>query len=137
MCSLATLGELFGDADLAQLHAFDDRDIVKCRIDTHTSRMTSEALLELLKSSDVWCAPVRDSAEAMQELQTLGSDRLIELDHPEAGTVKAIACPIGLSGTPTTRKEAAPTVGQHTDAVLAELIDEERLNTLRADGAVA
>ncbi len=136
MCPLDKLGELLGDPDLASMHAFDERDAVKLRIDALTSRKSSEELLAILQGADVWCAPVRTTREALDELQAMNSDRLIELDHPEAGKVTAIACPITLTETPVTRREAAPLVGQHTDEVLDSLIGPERKDALRNGGAI-
>lgn len=136
MCPLPKLADLLDEPRIAALHGFRDRDEVKRLIDARTAAMTKVALLDLLRGADVWCAPVRDSTEAMGELVETGSDRLIELDHPEAGTVKAVACPITLSATPADRREAAPTVGQHTDEVLDELIGPERRAALREAGAI-
>lgn len=136
MCPLDKLADLLDDPQIAQMHGFNDRDGLKRRIDARTSTMTSAALLEVLKAGDVWCAPVRTSREAMDELVTMDSDLLVELDHPEAGKVKAIACPITLSATPVTRTDAAPRAGEHTGEVLRELIGEARLAELQANGAL-
>ena len=136
MCPLPKLAELLGEPRIATLHGFRDRDEVKRLIDARTATMTKAGLLDLLRGADVWCAPVRDSREAMDELVETGSDRLVELDHPEAGPVKAIACPITLTQTPAMRRDAAPTVGQHTDEVLDELIGPERRAALRGAGAI-
>ena len=136
MCPLDKLGELLGDPDLASMHAFDERDAVKLRIDALTSQKSTEELLAILQGADVWRAPVRTTREALDELQVMNSDRLIELDHPEAGKVTAIACPITLTETPVTRREAAPLVGQHTDEVLDSLIEPERKHALRDGGAI-
>ena len=47
----------------------------------------------------------------------------VELDHPSAGRVKNIGIPAKLSRTPGSLRSAAPTLGQHTDEVLKELLD--------------
>ncbi|QBY01337.1 CoA transferase [Rhodophyticola sp. CCM32] len=136
MCPLDKLAILLDDPGIAGMHGFRDRDVLKLRIDGHSAKMTTAALLKLLQSADVWCAPVRDSREAMDELVETGSDLLVDLDHPEAGVVKAIACPITLTGTPATRKDPAPLVGQHTDEVLQELIGGARCSALKEKGAI-
>ncbi len=137
MCPLGKLGDLLGDDSIAELHGFNDRDEIKRRIDAKTSQMTSAGLLELLRAEDVWCAPVRSTSQAMQDLVGENSELLVDLEHPEAGTVRAIACPISLSFTPASRREPAPLVGQHTDDVLAPMIGEERIETLRSEKAIA
>lgn len=137
MCPLQTLGELLGDPNLETLHGFNDRDEVKKRIDDRTSSMTTSDLLELLRSRDVWCAPIRNTRQAMQDLLDDDSDLLVCLEHPEAGTVRAIACPISLSATPPVRRDPAPLVGQHTEDVLLPIIGPDSLASLRGIGAVA
>lgn len=136
MCPLDKLAGLLDDPQIAQMHGFRDRDALKRRIDARTSSMSSAALLEVLKAGDVWCAPVRTSREAMDELVAIESELLVELDHPEAGKVNAIACPITLSATPVSRADAAPRAGEHTGEVLRELIGEARLAELQAKGAL-
>ena len=137
MCPLETLGELLGDNGLSGLHGFNDRDEIKRRIDARTSTMTSADLLALLRGRDVWCAPVRNSMQAMQDLLDSNSDLLLQLKHPEAGTVRAVACPISMSATPAARRDPAPLVGQHTNDVLLPLVGAERLAELRNLKAIA
>ncbi|MEM6384503.1 MAG: CaiB/BaiF CoA-transferase family protein [Pseudomonadota bacterium] len=136
MCPLDKLASLLEDPQIANLHGFRDRDALKRRIDARTKTMTTQALLSRLQSGDVWCAPVRNSRQAMDELVAGHSDLLVELDHPEAGAVKAIACPITMSGTPIGDAQAAPRVGEHTHEVLIELLGAERLEMLRVQGAI-
>ena len=60
----------------------------------------------------------------------------IELPHPTAGggTVRLIGNPIKMSETPVTYRRPPPTVGQHSDEVLKELLDmgEDEIADLRA-----
>jgi crotonobetainyl-CoA:carnitine CoA-transferase CaiB-like acyl-CoA transferase len=48
-------------------------------------------------------------------------DFLVEMDHPKAGTVRATGFPAKLSSTPPRIYRAAPTLGQHTREILADL----------------
>jgi formyl-CoA transferase/CoA:oxalate CoA-transferase len=45
---------------------------------------------------------------------------LIEEDHPRAGRIRTLATPIRFSETPGSVRTPSPTLGEHTDAVLAE-----------------
>ena len=72
----------------------------------------------------------------MDELVAMESELLIELDHPQAGPLKAIACPITLSQTPASKTNPAPLVGQHTATVLDDLIGEERRSALQKQGVI-
>ena len=48
----------------------------------------------------------------------------IDMPHPLAGEdIRLVGSPIRLSGTPVSYRRAPPTLGQHTDEVLAEMLD--------------
>ncbi|MBO6921956.1 MAG: CoA transferase [Roseicyclus sp.] len=136
MCPLTKLGPLLSDEGLAGMDPWNQRDAVKLRIDENTKKMTTEEIMTIFNEADVWSAPIRTSAEAMQELVDLNSPRLVEMDHPKAGRIKAIANPITLSETPVTLRHVPPAVGQHTDKVLTEIFGADRVAELRAEGVI-
>lgn len=136
MCPLDKLADILGDAGLADMDPWNQRDETKLRIDESTRTKTTADLMEILEEADVWAAPILDSKTAMQELLDLDSPRLVKMDHPKAGEIKAIANPILLSETPVDLRAVPPQVGEHTDEVIAEMLGEERLEALRKSGAL-
>ena len=136
MCPLSKLGPLLGDEGLVEMDPWVERDAVKLRIDEGTSKKTTAELMAILEEADVWAAPIRNSKEAMDELVELNSPRLIEMDHPKAGKIRAIANPISMSETPVTLRRVPPQIGEHTDEVLGAFIGPERIADLRAKGAI-
>ena len=136
MCPLAKLATLLGDDGLADMDPWNERDAVKVRIDDGTRKMSTAQIMKIFEEADVWAAPIRNSEEALEELVDLDSSRLVEMDHPKAGRIKAIANPVTLSETPIAHRYPPPTAGQHTDEVLAELFGADRLAELRDKGAV-
>jgi crotonobetainyl-CoA:carnitine CoA-transferase CaiB-like acyl-CoA transferase len=64
----------------------------------------------------------------------------IAMPHPLAGkgTVDLIGSPLKMSETPVSYRRAPPSLGEHTDEVLSELLglDEEERDKLRADGLI-
>lgn len=136
MCPLDKLADILGDASLADMDPWNQRDETKLRIDESTRTKTTADLMEILEEADVWAAPILDSKTAMQGLLDLDSPRLVKMDHPKAGEIKAIANPILLSETPVDLRAVPPQVGEHTDEVIAEMLGEERLEALRKSGAL-
>jgi len=59
---------------------------------------------------------------------------VVEIEHPAIGAAKSIANPVKLSGTPVVYR-LPPRLGEHTEAILAELGMEEEIRTARAQGA--
>ena len=91
---------------------------------------TSADWLAALPAAGVPCGPIRDVAEALASEEARA--RGMVLDH---GDRRTVASPVDLGG-----RDAAtppPALGQHTDAVLAELgLDAEEVVRLRVDGTV-
>lgn len=81
---------------------------------------TAEAL-KLLESADVPCAPVLDITEVFDDPQVKHNKTVLTHHHPVAGQVRTTRFPARFSKTPTALERLAPTKGEHTDEVLAEL----------------
>lgn len=90
-----------------------------------------------LQTANVPAGPVRTLAEAFAspEMRARGLTRSVP--HGTAGDVPNIAPPLRLSGTPTATPAPAPDLGQHTQAVLQELLgyDAARCAALASGGA--
>jgi formyl-CoA transferase len=60
----------------------------------------------------------------------------VELDHPQRGKWWNVGMPIKLSASPAVIKRS-PTLGEHTDEVLQEVLayPKEKINSLKSAGA--
>ena len=62
---------------------------------------------------------------------------VVEVDHPVIGPMKTLGVPVKLSETPGAVTRAAPTLGQHTVQVLAEIgYSEQEIDALREAGVI-
>jgi crotonobetainyl-CoA:carnitine CoA-transferase CaiB-like acyl-CoA transferase len=63
---------------------------------------------------------------------------IVEYEHPDVGTVRLPGNPIKVSGMGRTISNPAPRLGEHTEAILGELLSlsPERITELRRQGAV-
>jgi len=99
---------------------------------------TTEHWLALLGDAGVPCGPINDLASAYDDPQVRARGMVAELDHPTAGRIKNIGIPLKLSATPGAIRRPAPTLGQHTEEVLAEHgLTHDEIAALRATGAAA
>ncbi len=64
--------------------------------------------------------PVLDVKQMHDDPQTKARDMLVEVEHRNAGSVKTIGLPIKFSATPGKVARAAPVLGEHSRAILAE-----------------
>jgi crotonobetainyl-CoA:carnitine CoA-transferase CaiB-like acyl-CoA transferase len=83
------------------------------------------------------CAPVNTVREALQDEQVRARGMIVEVDHPDYGTVREVASPIRTEGV-IDRRAPAPRLGEHTEAVLREVLGypDARIGALRASGAL-
>jgi len=81
---------------------------------------------------------INSLAEVVEHPQVVARQSLVEMEHPRAGKVKMVGAPIRLSETPGSVRTPAPTLGEHTDDVLMELLalGAEDIAKLRAEGAI-
>jgi crotonobetainyl-CoA:carnitine CoA-transferase CaiB-like acyl-CoA transferase len=82
---------------------------------------------------------VRDVREALAAPEAQARRLVRDVPHPLAGTIRIMASPINLSDTPVREPSAPPTLGQHTDAVLREVLGmaAEEIAALRGAGVLA
>jgi crotonobetainyl-CoA:carnitine CoA-transferase CaiB-like acyl-CoA transferase len=107
------------------------------RFTTHALRMTNKSALqaifrerfksnttaqwiERLEAQDLLCAPVRDLAAALADEQAAVNGMIIEAPGV-VETVKVVGSPIHMQDAPVTIRVPPASLGQHTDAVLADL----------------
>ncbi|MGB9092379.1 MAG: CaiB/BaiF CoA-transferase family protein [Pseudomonas farsensis] len=83
---------------------------------------TTAEWVAALELAGVPCGPINDLAQMFQDPQVLARDLAVNLPHPLAGSVPQVASPIRLSETPVEYRHAPPLLGEHTEAVLGDLL---------------
>jgi crotonobetainyl-CoA:carnitine CoA-transferase CaiB-like acyl-CoA transferase len=78
-------------------------------------------LLRRLDAADVIYGPVLSYAQAVDDPQLQHNAMVQEVEHAHVGTLRTHGLPIKLHATPGAVRTAPPTLGQHTEEVLAEL----------------
>lgn len=93
--------------------------------------------LERLKAHEVAAGPILGVGEAWRHPSVQALELLTEVAHPTAGTLYQVRTPIRIHGTGENPCTPPPLLGQHTEAVLAELgLTKEEIHRLRALGVV-
>ncbi|MBV4532290.1 CoA transferase [Pseudomonas sp. SWRI107] len=83
---------------------------------------TTAEWVAALELAGVPCGPINDLAQMFQDPQVLARGLAVNLPHPLAGSVPQVASPIRLSETPVEYRHAPPLLGEHTEAVLGDLL---------------
>ncbi len=100
-------------------------------------KTTAEWVSELEKAG-VPCGPINDLAQMFQDPQVLARGLAVNIPHPLAGNVPQVASPIRLSETPVEYRQAPPLLGEHTEAVLRDVLglDAMAVHELRTAGVL-
>ena len=104
------------------------RGALKTLLDTCLDGCTRDLLIGRLRAHAVPCGEVRTVAEALADPQLAARDMVVELPHPELGTVRLLGNPIKLSRSPAVLHRPPPGLGEHTAEVLAELTADDISN---------
>ncbi|MDF0733570.1 CaiB/BaiF CoA-transferase family protein [Pseudomonas entomophila] len=91
-----------------------------------------------LEQAGVPCGPINDLAQMFQDPQVLARGLAVSIPHSLAGSVPQVASPIRLSETPVEYRRAPPLLGEHTEAVLGDVLGlgAEVVRRLRAGGVI-
>jgi formyl-CoA transferase len=94
--------------------------------------------VDYLIAQGVPAGPVQDVDDIAVCPQVAARDMLLEIDDPAWGKVKVPGQPIKASGSPPARNAPPPKLGEHTDALLSELVglDGAAMADLRSRGVV-
>ncbi len=106
-------------------------------IEQWTLTKSKYEVMETLNALDVPCGPILGMNEIAEDASLRASGTVVEVDHPERGPYLTVGNPIKLSDSPTDIRRA-PLLGEHTDAVLRDLVgmSAAEIDAAKADGTV-
>ena len=78
-------------------------------------------LMQILNELDVPCGPIMSTEDLANDEHVRGREMWVEIDHPQRGKWYKVGMPIKLSASPA-KIERSPTLGEHTDEILREVL---------------
>lgn len=98
---------------------------------------TSAYWLERFEAEDVPCAPVLDRQGLVEHPQIIENELVVESEHPVGGPMREARPAARFDGEKTAIRLPAPSLGEHTDEILAEAgVDATTITRLREGGVV-
>jgi len=94
--------------------------------------------LAKLKAIGVPCGKINSVAQALNDPHTAARRMIETAEHPVVGELKMLGIPFKFSDTPASVRRAPPTLGQHTDGILAQDLglDATAIAQLRRDQVI-
>jgi len=123
-CKVAGCEELSINPDYATNGArLKNRDILVPILRDIVKQKPMDFWLKELEANSVSCGPIYKLDQVFSNEHVLARNMKIEMDQPVTGAkVPLINSPIKMSGTPVSARLAPPTIGEHTDTVLHDLL---------------
>ncbi len=123
-CEALGVPELENDPRFTNLTVRAENAVGLIRLlDARLATKTRDEWIDQFQTSnvDLIYAPVQTIPEVLEDPQVLANDYVVDLQHPNFGTVKVPGIPHKFSETPAGSREAAPELGQHTEEILLEI----------------
>lgn len=126
MGSVSRLGELLGCPELLEFtdvkRYFTERDRIKGILARHLAAQTTQYWLSILEPADVWCSDVYTWKRLMEHEAFRVLDFVQEVSRRDGVTLPTTRCPIRIDGEIYKSPIGAPSLGQHTAAILHEFV---------------
>ncbi len=121
MGNILMLGNLLGCEPLFQFTEsqdwFNKRDTIKAILADHLVHHTTAHWLEILEKADIWCAPVLNYDELLQQEGYKILDMEITVKTGNGISVTTTRCPIRVDGEILFSGTGAPLLGEHNEQI--------------------
>jgi succinate--hydroxymethylglutarate CoA-transferase len=97
----------------------ENRDVIDGFINEALSHDDADVWLDKLKAVGVPSGRINSVADALDDPHTAARDMIETVEHPTIGALKMLGIPFKFSDTACSVRRAPPTLGQHSDEILA------------------
>ncbi|GME23478.1 CoA-transferase family III [Neofusicoccum parvum] len=116
-----------------------NRELLEELIENETRKKTTQEWLEALEGCGMPYAAINDIQGTLSHEHVLARNMVAEVEHPKCGPIKLVNTPVKYSFSEPKIRTPPPTLGQHTDEILKDLVgmSESEVESLRSEGVVA
>lgn len=116
----------------------DNADVLQPIVEEWLSSMTRAEAVALLNGNGVPTGPVNPAEDIFEDPHVRARGMLMQIEDPEVGEIEVARSPLHLSAAPDLPAAAAPGLGEHSRAVLSDVLGyaPDKIDGLIAAGAV-
>jgi crotonobetainyl-CoA:carnitine CoA-transferase CaiB-like acyl-CoA transferase len=140
LCQVIGAPDLASDPRYATLaNRLPNQDSLYQTIARWTRQHDKHHAAEVLQAAGVPAAPVNGGKDGAESAYLKARGWFTELDHPDVGRVAHESLPFHFSRTPGGQRFAAPCLGQHTKAILSDIVGllDAEIADLASTGTIA
>lgn len=117
----------------------ENRKELESLIEKVTQTKKTKEWLAIFEGSGMPYAAINDVKDTLEHEHEQARGMVTEVQHPACGPMKLVSPPVKFSENKPSIRSPPPTLGQHTDEVLAELLgmEESTIKDLKEAGVVA
>ncbi|WP_254615457.1 CaiB/BaiF CoA transferase family protein [Cupriavidus basilensis] len=115
-----------------------NRDVLVPLLEAHMRTGTTAHWVQALEREGIPCGPINDYAQVLEDPQVRFRELQVDMVRSDGGVCPTVKSPLRLSATPVRYDAAPPRLGEHTEAVLGEVLGMSlaRIDALREKGVV-
>jgi len=140
-CAIAACEELVEDARFSSnAQRVRNREELATILDPIVAARTSAEWLKELEAQNIGCGPINTLEQVFTDPQVVAREMVHEMRHSVNGgtNVQLLSSPMKFSETPVTYRQAPPLLGEHTTAVISDMLglDDAELSALSEQGVI-
>lgn len=119
----------------------------KLRVENREALIAVLKPIFLQKTVDAWlaligdqfpCGPINDLEQVFAMPHVKEREMLVQMEHPTIGALPLVGSPLKMGGTPVSYRIPPPLIGEHTEAVLKEILgfSVEQVAVLMGGGCI-
>ncbi len=111
----------------------ENREVLIPMVQEVLMTKTCDEWMDLMVEASIPCGPVNTMESLFADPQVRHRNMVEEVEHPTIGKLKLAGIPIKYSSTPLEVKLPPPTLGEHTDEILTDVLGytEDQIKDLR------
>jgi succinate--hydroxymethylglutarate CoA-transferase len=115
-----------------------NRNELEGLIEAITSQRTTQEWLDVFEGKGMPYAAVNDVQGTLNHEHTLARNMVVEMEHEQCGSIKMVNTPVKYSESDPRIRSPPPTLGQHTDEVLSDVLGfgKDEIEGMKVKGAI-